>query len=72
VTHIETIHVADALACAVDGEYYDDLDVFLSAGAAIAETGRIVLTVVMTEPADTPDEEETHRTFRFLAEEVRS
>jgi len=70
VTAIETIHVADALACAVDGNYHDGLDSFLSASAVIAQTGRIVLHVSMVTPADTPDEEETVRTFRFLAEEV--
>ena len=67
---IETIQVADALACAVDGNYHDGLGVFLSAGAFLAKTGA-GLTVVVTEPADTPDEEETHRTFRFWGEEVR-
>lgn len=66
---IETIDVADALADAVDGEYYDDLDVFLSAGAFLAKTGA-GLTVVVTVPADTPDEEATYRRFRFWGEEV--
>lgn len=76
MTHIETIHVAEALAVAVDGDYHDGLEVFLSAGSAIAETGRVVLTVVVTEPEseneDGSEGMETHRTFRFLAEEVRS
>ena len=71
MTHIETIHVADVLACAVDGNYHDGLDAFLSAGATIAQTGRVSLLVVVTVPADTPDEEETQRIFRFLGEEVR-
>jgi hypothetical protein len=70
---IETIDVADALAVAVDGEYNPDLDAFLSAGSAIAATGRVVLTVVVTEANEVDAEgPETHRTFRFLAEEVRS
>lgn len=68
---IGTIHVADALACAVDGNYHDDLDVFLSASAVFTEAGDVSLLVVVTEFADTPDGEETYRTFRFLGEEVR-
>lgn len=68
MTHIETIDVAEALAVSVDGNYHDGLDVFLSAGSAIAATGRVVLTVVVTESG--PDEDATHRTFRFLGGEV--
>ena len=63
---IETIDVADALACAVDGEYLDDLDIFLSASASLTMDG-VGLTVVVTEA---PGEDATYRMFRFWGEEV--
>lgn len=66
---IETIDVADALACAVDGASYAGPNVYLSAGAFLAKTGA-GLTVVVTTPAETPDEEATYRRFRFWGAEV--
>jgi len=63
---IETIDVAEALAVAIDGQYHDGLNVFLSAGAFLAEPGG-GLTVVVTE---TPGEDATYRMFHFWGEEV--
>lgn len=69
---IETIDVAVALADAIDGttHHYGEQDVILTASAFTAETGRIVLHVIMTTPTATPDTEEVNRVFRFLGEEV--
>ena len=68
---IETIDVADALAIAVDGEYLDDLDIHTSASASLTPSGRVWLTVVVTEPTYTPAGN-VYRTFHFEGKEVRS
>ena len=74
MTAIETIHVADALAGALDGDYHDGLEVHIDAGAHVAQTGRVVLLVTTTEidPETGIGGDGIVRTFRFLGEEVRS
>jgi len=67
---IETIDVAFALADAIDGTYAEGQNVYLSAGAFAAQA-YAGLTVVVTIPADTPDDEDRYRRFRFWGEEVR-
>lgn len=58
-----TLDVARSIADGLDGDYDDGLEVHLGAGAVVAETGRIVLTVITSG-------EDGDREFRFLGGEV--
>lgn len=64
MTHIDTLDVAEFLAAQVDGEFNDELSVFIGASAVKSETGRIVLSVL------TQTNEGEEREFKFIGGEV--